>query len=403
MIVNTKEVLSRALMDLAKEKSLEKITIQMIVDKCNTGRQTFYNHFKDKNALDKFLEKNHINLTRQTTYESLCIRIIATLFYGKNEKEIQELSQKLSQNNFILNSKKQLAKFANSKTDEELQILFEIILNQNISSIQELNAILKPYLNKQKQISSFLAHFKTQNMDFEAYLNKINQIQRDLTNYGFPIEINNDNIKALNFEELKGNRLNLTQASNLANKILNVGNGNFVTGLDNSQIAMHPKYSAVQMAKELIYSQSGRYKESYKGFLNSYGLSAMNFGFLDAGKIEYQNALQKYLKSNLSGMLAFINSDNWIYHFENGKMPNLSLHARMRLIDRFILQENKDVFSIDSQKELYEITKVIYSATPYKMEKTNTSFALYFLLNNYEIKAVFDKNGQMLTIAKNKL
>jgi len=360
-------------------------------------------HFNDKKALDEFLSKNGINLERQSSYDSLCMRILVCLYKNKDKEEIKELSKKLSENNFIKNSKNQLSKFANSKTDEELQTIFEIILEKNISSIQELNKILKPYLGKQKQISKLLTHFKAQNMTFESYLNKLAQIQKDLSNFGFPITINNDNIDLINFEELKGSRLNLTQACALANKILGINEGNFTLGLNESCAFIHPKYSAQQISKEITASQIGRYKEAYHGFINQFNLSAQNFGFNNPSKIEYQDSIQAFIKNNLFQVLNFINSDDWLWHTSENKIPNLTLHARMRMIDRFILQENKSLFSVESIEELKNITKAIYTKTPHKMEKTKNSFSMYFIQNDYEIKAVFSQNGELLTVAKNKL
>ena len=48
---DTKQIFADALVELCKTKPLEKITVQNIVDYCEAGRQTFYNHFKDKEDL----------------------------------------------------------------------------------------------------------------------------------------------------------------------------------------------------------------------------------------------------------------------------------------------------------------------------------------------------------------
>ncbi len=55
---DTKQVLADAFVELSKTKPLEKITIQNIVDKCGAGRQTFYNHFKDKEELVEYIFVN---------------------------------------------------------------------------------------------------------------------------------------------------------------------------------------------------------------------------------------------------------------------------------------------------------------------------------------------------------
>ncbi|MEA5002514.1 MAG: TetR/AcrR family transcriptional regulator C-terminal domain-containing protein [Christensenella sp.] len=51
MAINVKRLLANALIELDKEKPLRKITITDIVTRAGTGRQTFYNHFQDKNDL----------------------------------------------------------------------------------------------------------------------------------------------------------------------------------------------------------------------------------------------------------------------------------------------------------------------------------------------------------------
>jgi len=43
-----KELLAESITELMNEKTLHKITVQMIVENCNLTRQTFYYHFKDK-------------------------------------------------------------------------------------------------------------------------------------------------------------------------------------------------------------------------------------------------------------------------------------------------------------------------------------------------------------------
>ena len=55
---DTKQIFADALVELCKTKPLEKITVQNIVDYCEAGRQTFYNHFKDKEDLIGFVFMN---------------------------------------------------------------------------------------------------------------------------------------------------------------------------------------------------------------------------------------------------------------------------------------------------------------------------------------------------------
>lgn len=63
MIVDVKRVLANSLMELAEETPIEKITIQNIVKNCNSGRQTFYNHFRDKNDLINWIYEHSFEET----------------------------------------------------------------------------------------------------------------------------------------------------------------------------------------------------------------------------------------------------------------------------------------------------------------------------------------------------
>ncbi|MBQ3236429.1 MAG: TetR family transcriptional regulator [Oscillospiraceae bacterium] len=53
--LDTKQVLADALVELCRTKPLDKITVQNITDFCGAGRQTFYNHFKDKEELIEYI------------------------------------------------------------------------------------------------------------------------------------------------------------------------------------------------------------------------------------------------------------------------------------------------------------------------------------------------------------
>ena len=55
----TKLAISRAYMDLCKEKAPTKISVQEISERAQIKRQTFYYHFQDKQALLKWVYLNN--------------------------------------------------------------------------------------------------------------------------------------------------------------------------------------------------------------------------------------------------------------------------------------------------------------------------------------------------------
>jgi AcrR family transcriptional regulator len=50
-IRRTRSLLSNALVALMQEKSIDKITVQEVLDRATVGRSTFYLHYRDKDDL----------------------------------------------------------------------------------------------------------------------------------------------------------------------------------------------------------------------------------------------------------------------------------------------------------------------------------------------------------------
>ena len=55
MAIDVSRIFAESLISLSKEKPLSKITVVDIIKRSGAGRQTFYNHFKDKNDLIYFV------------------------------------------------------------------------------------------------------------------------------------------------------------------------------------------------------------------------------------------------------------------------------------------------------------------------------------------------------------
>lgn len=51
MAIDIKEILANGLLDLGYKKDLSQITVKDLLEATGVSRQTFYNHFLDKNDL----------------------------------------------------------------------------------------------------------------------------------------------------------------------------------------------------------------------------------------------------------------------------------------------------------------------------------------------------------------
>ena len=79
MAINVKNIIASALLELCDTKSLEALTVKQILEKSGVSRQTFYNHFIDKNDLIQYVYKEkiipdfHDNNMNISFYDSLVI------------------------------------------------------------------------------------------------------------------------------------------------------------------------------------------------------------------------------------------------------------------------------------------------------------------------------------------
>ena len=77
MSIDVKKILANALLNLCQKQSLQSITVSQLLKETGVSRQTFYNHFKDKNDLIYYIydtyivpdfDESHMNID---FYESL--------------------------------------------------------------------------------------------------------------------------------------------------------------------------------------------------------------------------------------------------------------------------------------------------------------------------------------------
>lgn len=55
MAINVKEILADGLLELCEDKKLESITIKQLLEHTHVSKQSFYNHFLDKNDLIQYI------------------------------------------------------------------------------------------------------------------------------------------------------------------------------------------------------------------------------------------------------------------------------------------------------------------------------------------------------------
>lgn len=101
--LNVKEVFMQSLLELSREKNIEKLTVQDILNHTGAARQTFYNHFSDKYDLINYVYQYNVESFFSKYYETMdlyeCIYQVYVLFI-KNKQFYTHIAKMECQNNF---------------------------------------------------------------------------------------------------------------------------------------------------------------------------------------------------------------------------------------------------------------------------------------------------------------
>ena len=101
-----------------------------------------------------------------------------------------------------------------------------------------------------------------------------------------------------------------------------------------------------------------------------------------------------------------MNSNDWLTYSDN-KKANVSLHARLRTIDRFALDsiENiEELYTEETKAKLQNLFNTIYNTSPVDLKgsKTDERIIADFEHNSNIIEAIFTNKGDMITIIPKK-
>ena len=367
-------------------------------------RAKFSKYFQNEQMLNAFLAKNDIEISSSKEDMGFCeiyLEILGLILDGKKDKEQEKYYQKILNSDFFKNSKSGIINFVKRKNKEDLKIIFEIILDEKISSIEEINKILNKYSNKDKEISAFLGYYKAQNLGFKDFIRKIEQLQKELENSNIDIKINNDNIHLINLDDYNDGKIGDFKLAQLAKKLLNVQDDyNFLYGLRNTFIdeKEQPIISPNTVAREIMRSIGGTYDNEYKNLIRCLGIK----------KELNSKTSMGYIESLIPKELIDVLNSKEIFDFRQNPSNalNISYHAKLRLLERFIL-EGHDMEYLNTQEakdEIKEVLRTIYTKTPVKIYKGSTkeenSFVTISEYKDGAIKTIFNVNGDMGSIVK---
>jgi hypothetical protein len=147
----------------------------------------------------------------------------------------------------------------------------------------------------------------------------------------------------------------------LLNRIYNSSTGNFLSTISasNKSNVSVEKITPYKIARE-IANYIDKSPDSYK---NIASLLEIDRESLKIDKNDSTHTYAQAIKENLPyKFINFVKSNDWIkYSSNDNEIPNLTLHAKLRLIDRFALNNAKNIdelYSDETKSKLKGILKI---------------------------------------------
>lgn len=365
--------------------------------------------FGTKENTLKFINANQIKFDdkqRETEYKENCIRILNALYDENHMEESKARIEYFAQSGFLLKSKSRLNElFAKSQNEETLKIVLETIADKQIPSISHLEKFIHEYSsdsNSDEKILEFLMNLPD-DISFLECNEILANLKNKLSNLYIPIQITAENINNIDLSEYRSStKIQSEEIADLVNKMLAPSEGkNFLTALPHSTITTKEEITAYKIAKELAFNLDNS-KESYQNLTRLLGISKANMNLTqEVSTYLYIEAISKRLPQKF---IDFINSDEWLkYEGEETKeIPNISLHARLRAIDRFILNGVNDLnelYTEKSKEELKSLFRSLYTQPPIDIKGTETKYIIVNNMHNSTVlETIFSPKGKLVTI-----
>jgi len=393
--INSKDVIDKInLFEIQNNIDFEKYTEEL---------KQFENCFNYQNDCKNFIRNCNIkfnNDIKEKEYRNSCLLVIQRLKNNLTFEEYNDIVQKLSSSGFLRLSKNEISNYISLFTDDKAfvnELMF--LISKQTPSIKAFNSALKQYSDKDNNTDNIVRSFKftNSNITFNDYFATLKRIQSTIELYTNEIKVNNQNI--LNIENIEKYINNPTLIDADINIIINALSGNktsgcFVSALPCAKTKNNKKYTSYQIMYEIIKKNE---ENSYSNIKRQINLN-LNDDISD--DVPFNVYAQEYAKKLPEELVMLVNDDSWLDYNHDGNVPNCSLHAKLRIIDRFILN-GKDISQLqenDIKEEFYNILYMIYETKPDKIIHKDNRIIIENKYKDRDVAAVFTQDGTFVTL-----
>ena len=356
--------------------------------------------FTDRKSFSEFVSKNNIKFDSSENDEQFlqnCFNVLSLL--DDNEKEY------FVNSDFLMLSSPLLENFYSQYPDKVSQKeILSLVSKKKIPSLKDFNDFLKAYEDKNGGRENIIQSLKNtpDDIDFTSYKNILETTVQNIKKLNFSaVTIDNENIANIDFEHLKQNlELSKYNAPDVLNNILSASPGeNFILKLPSAISTKKLFATPFKIAFEIAVN-ADKNQESYNNIISKFKLDKKSLQLdKNISEYAYADAIEKALPKEFIDLV----NDDSCFQF-NDKTPALSLHAKIRMIDRFAFNNSNsslDFHSDEIKTNLKNIISLIYSQNPYSVKGQDYDKRILtetYTQNNEKIQAVFSKYGMLITV-----
>ena len=372
----------------------------------------FSKFFPEREMLLEFISGSGIKFDEtdeDNCYIQNCLDIFEALYDESDIEKSQQRINYMAFSGFLNASKAKLPDFLDKMPDEKTKIgVLFAIADKKVPSINSFERFFKTYMHNHDghPLLEFLQNLPD-NIDFDTMSEILCELQYRINSLNIPVDINGGNINSINMERL-GNSAYISNEDVLlsVNDMLDLPeDSNFISALPNALDNNTQRFNAYRIAQDIAFKRD-KTDESYQNIVRLLSLDKETLGLdSDCSIYTYIRAIEKVLPREF---IEFVNSNDWLDYKEDGKtIPNLVLHARLRAVDRFALNNTDSIDSLytqETKETLKSLFESIYESTPLNVKGTDTSKRI-IVDSNYKsdiIEAVFSNKGEMITIVPSK-
>lgn len=370
--------------------------------------EPFTKFFADKESMLKFFAQNNVKFDdtyEDNVYQRNCMEIFDSLYDENDKQKSYERINYFANSGFLVKSQTRLTEFLEKMPSSDVRKdVLSVIADKKVPSVNILEKFFKQYKSSLSDGVELLEYLRNlpSNIDFSKSSDILDFIQSKINMINVPVQINSENINRINIEDFAEKEIPTNKVISLLNNLYSLpDNVNFLSALSSELKSKPIEFSSYRIAQELA-AKIDRTDESYQNISRLLKLDKHSLGLPDdCSSYIYVKAIEKALPKNF---INFVNSEDWTtYSDDKSKGANLVLHAKLRAIDRFALNDadSIDVLYTDEMKSrLQNLFKTVYTTSPVSIKGSDSSKRLIvdFVHESNVIEAIFLDKGEMITI-----